>query len=141
MLTRPDGSLLGTIRFHSVSTSDIDVTINGHSSKLSDSSMMGNKYSFKPMCRGAVTTLGSAGDKWCWKMADHSNGVLHSAKKGGEVLAKLEDGSLVLENPGMSNAECDEILVTAVAVSHKGKRNKKDEGVLEAVLEAVGGVS
>lgn len=137
VISRPVGSLLGTVRFHSLSSSDIDFTVNGHSSKLSDSSMMGSKYSFKPISRGAVTTLGSSGEKWWWK-TEGNGSVLHNAKKGGEVLAKIEESSFTFEKAGLSNAECDEILLTAVAVFHKTRKNKKDEGVIEAVLEVVG---
>lgn len=136
-LTRPDGSLLGTIKFHSLSSSEIDFSVNGNSSKLSDPYMMGDRFTFKPLCRGAVTTLGSAGEKWYWKLKDHTNAVL-KIKSSGEVIARIEDGALVFERPGMSHAECDEILVTAVAVLLKGNRNKKDEGIIEGVLEVLG---
>ncbi|KAK4505974.1 hypothetical protein PRZ48_003939 [Zasmidium cellare] len=140
-LTRPDGSLMGTIRFHSMTSTDIDITINGHASKLSDSMMMGDKFTFKPISRGAVTTFGGSGEKWCWKLKGHANAMLYSAKSGGELLAKVEGGMLVFEKPGMSHAELDEILVTAVAMHFKGSRNKKDEETAEAVFEAVGGIA
>lgn len=130
---------MGTIRFHSMTSTSIDVSINGHSSKLSDSAMMGTKFTFNPISRGAVTTFG--GEKWCWKLKGHANATLHSAKSGGELLAKVDDGMLVFEKPGMSHAEMDEILVTGVALHFKGSRNKKDEKTAEAVLEAVGGIA
>lgn len=102
--------------------------------------MLDDRFTFKPLSRGAVTTFGASGDKWCWKLKGQ-NAMLHSAKKGGELLAKIDEGMLVFEKPGMSHAEMDEILVTAVAVFLKAKRNKKDGEAAEGIGEAIGAIA
>lgn len=67
--------------------------------------------------------------------------MLHSAKKGGELLARIDDGMLVFEKPGMSHAEMDEILVTAVTMYLKAARDKKDGEAAEGVAEVIGAIA
>jgi hypothetical protein len=125
-LRRADASLLGSLGFPS--SSEIDVTVNGRAIKLKHGGFVHDRWKFEPA---------SGGEKWCWRMSDDQNGELRDRADGGEEVARLEDGSLVVERMGLSAAELDEVVATAVAIVEKARRRKQEEEANVVLLTTV----
>ncbi|KAK4632340.1 hypothetical protein CLAFUW4_02560 [Fulvia fulva] len=139
-LTHPsDGSTLGTLHFHSLSSNSIDYALNGSSpgsSSLKDPSQgLGfGGWKFRPILLG-----GGRGEKRSWKMKEtRADGVLKDSSSN--VVAKLEEGVLTFERMGLGEGECDEIVVTAVAIVERSWRDEKELSQVVKMTDALGGL-
>lgn len=121
-----DGSTIGTIRFHSVTTSNIDLTINGRSTCLEHSGVIHNRWGFQP------TTTPNVDEKWYWKKdKDYGGAKLEDARKNGTALARMKGDLLTFEFAALNDAICDEILVSALAMVEAARRQSKDGNVTD----------
>ncbi|KXT17286.1 hypothetical protein AC579_518 [Pseudocercospora musae] len=66
-----------------------------------------------------------------------SKGVLQGQKKDGQVIARSDDGWLVIEKLHLSEVEFEEIFATSIAIVEKARRNKKHGEEAEAVGEVI----
>lgn len=136
-ISRPDGFVLGTLKFHET-TSAMDFSVNGRESKLKNDGSFSEKWAWRPMFE-QISPAHSEADKWYWKLKKGS-GTLEDKRKDGHVIARIEEGILTLERP-LNTAAFEEVLVTAIAVKDRARRDKKNkdsaegvEGILEMVL-------
>lgn len=125
-------SQLGTIRFHNVTTSDIELQINGRSTVLS-SGLLHHRWSFQPT---TVAPASKGGSQWFWQRCKYVKGslVLTDAKKqNGNVIARMERDVLVFERVALSSETLDEIVLSAVALAENVRRQRNMSASAEMV--------
>ena len=117
---------VGTIRFHNMTTSDIELTINGQQTVLSSSGIMHRRWTFKPL-----TT--KASQPWYWQRDKvyKRHLVLTDAKKNGNIIARMKRDTLSFESVGLSEETLDEIVMTAVALAEHARRRTKSGEVAD----------
>jgi hypothetical protein len=121
---------LGTIQFHSLSSSTIDLTIHGRATALQHSGWVHHRWGF----RTTTTTSGT----WYWKQDKRGRGAkLEDSKSDGRVLARIKGDVLTVEAPGLGPESCDEVLVSAVALAEAVRRQKKSSGRVD-LAQAIG---
>jgi hypothetical protein len=122
-------SLLGTIRFHKLSTSDVQIKINGREMVLT-SSRVHKHWTFKPT---SLFDLNKKQTQWYWKCdkALKNSIILVNAKKTGSVVARIEKNTLVFENADLSQESLDEIIMTAVALAEHARRRDRNADLVD----------
>lgn len=114
-LIKANGIILGNIRFRSITTSAIELEINDRATRMTRGDFE-DRWCFEPSFARAT------GEVWCWEMESETRGVLRNLRKPEWVLARLDGEELVMEIPGMSDVEYDEIVVSGVALVEKGRK-------------------
>ncbi|KAF7192424.1 hypothetical protein HII31_06456 [Pseudocercospora fuligena] len=110
---------MGHIKFHSMLSSDIELTINGRETTISHS-ILHNRWAFRS------TTCPNQDEKWYWSKDKKTGGAkLEDNKKKGRVLAKMKGDLLTFEAGRMSDSNYEEILLSAVAMAEAARRASK----------------
>lgn len=126
------GSLLGSIRFHAITSNDIDLSLHGRSTALSHSGLVHSRWEFRP------TTRPEGEGKWHWKKDKITGGAkLGDARKGGNVLARMKGDLLTFETSRLSTASYDEVLLSAVAMVEAARRQKRNGDIVD-IASAMG---
>ncbi|KAM0720645.1 hypothetical protein Q7P37_004782 [Cladosporium fusiforme] len=125
---------LGTIRFHNMTTSDIELQINGRASVLSSSGLLHTRWMFHPTSTTG-TAAKSGGHAWYWQRDKSVKRcvVLTDAKKHGNVIARMEKDVLSFEKVGLSSETLDEIVLTAVALAENVRRHKGGSAAVDGL--------
>jgi hypothetical protein len=125
-LTRSDNTnaRLATIRFHNMTTSDIELSINGRETILS-SSRLHKRWSFQPTIPVTKAKTKKSSSTWYWKRDTllSRSVILVDSKKRGRTLARIDGSTLTFEKPGLGQETLDEIVVTAVALAEHARRH------------------
>lgn len=128
---------LGTIRFHSLTTSDIEITTREYQqTTLSSSGLLHTRWSFLP-------TSATSSQAWVWQRDKTFKRavVLTDAKKRGKELARIERDVLSFEQVGLSDEAVGEIVLTAVALGEHVRRKSKRGEVADLAGAIADGVS
>lgn len=120
------GLPVATIRFHSLTSNDIEVTVNGRETSLANIGFLHKRWTFTP------TIIANAAEKWTWKKDRQTGGaMLEDAKKHGRVLARMKGDRLTVERAGLSNEIYDEIVISAVAMVEAARRANRGKDMLD----------
>ena len=123
---RINGTTMGTIRFHSVTTSSIDLSVNGRNTRISHSGMLHSRWGFQS------TSCPNAEERWSWTSDKTSKGAkLVDSKKHGQVLARMKGDLLAFEKGRLSSASYDEVLLSAVAMAEAARRAKRNGDLVD----------
>nr|POF13104.1 hypothetical protein CFP56_10252 [Quercus suber] len=125
------GLPVATIRFHNLTSNDIEVTVNGRETSLANTGFLHKRWTFTPTT--TTTTLPSHGaERWIWKKDRQTGGaVLEDAKKHGRVLARMKADQLTPERAGLSNESYDEIVISAIAMVEAARRASRGRDLLD----------
>ncbi|KAM0694429.1 hypothetical protein Q7P36_004784 [Cladosporium allicinum] len=120
-------TLLGTILFHHMSTSDIDLSINGRETRLSPSRLH-KRWAFQPT---SVTDTKNRPSEWYWKRDKllSRSVILFDSKKRGRTIARIDGSILTFEQAGLGQETLDEIVMTAVTLAEHARRHGKNADV------------
>lgn len=123
---------MGNIRFHTLTTTSIDLTVNGRSTSLLHSGLLHNRWGFQ------ATTVPNSDARWYWKKDKSTGGAkLEDSKKSGTVLARMKGDLLTFEQARLSEASYDEVLLSAVAMAEAARRQKRNGDVAD-LASAIG---
>lgn len=133
-----NGQVLGTVKFHTFTSSNIELVLpSGRSTSISHSGFLHNRWGFQ--------TLSSTNtwDHWYWKKDRSTGGAMleNSKHKHGEVLARLQGDCLRFVRPRLREEEFDEIVLSAVAMAEAARRQKgkgKGKGEISDLGSAIG---
>ena len=127
-----NGIAVGQIRFHSVSSNKIDLTVNGHETSISHTGFMHNRWGFQS------TTCPNTSETWYWKKDRETGGaMLEDAKRNGSVLARMKGDLLSFEKASLSQEQYEEVVMSAVAMAEAARRQKRKSDVVD-IAAAVG---
>ncbi|KAK4493713.1 hypothetical protein PRZ48_014898 [Zasmidium cellare] len=125
-VTRTNGVPMGTVRFHSLTSNSIDLTVNGRGTSISHSGLIHNRWGFQS------TTRPNLDERWYWKKDKITGGAkLEDSKKGGHTLAKMKGDLLTFESGHLSEASYDEVLLSAVAMAEAARRQKRKSDIAD----------
>ncbi|CAK3918374.1 Hypothetical predicted protein [Lecanosticta acicola] len=115
------GIPMGQIRFHTLTSSTIDLTLHGKQTSLSHS-VISNKWSFESI---------SAPERWYWKKDRSTGGAKLEDRKGrgGRALARMRGDLLTFEQGRLSEASYEEVLLSAVAMAEAARRSGRGHEV------------
>jgi len=110
-----------------MTTSDIELTINGREVVLSTAGFLSNKWTFQP------SNTPNASAAWYWQKDKAIKGalMLTDAKKHGHVLARIQKDILRFEKAGLSAAMIEEITMTAITLAEHARRQSKSGEVTD----------
>lgn len=125
-----NGVQIGNVRFHTITTNNIDLTVNGRFTSISHS-LIHNRWGFQS------TTRPNMDEKWYWKKDKSTGGAkLEGSKKNGHTLARMKGDLLTFENR-LSDASYDEVLLSAIAMAEAARRAKR-KGDISDLASAIG---
>lgn len=134
-VTRVNGVPLGNIRFHTLTSNNIDLTVNGRTTSISHSGLLHNRWGFQS------TTKPNLQERWYWKKDKITGGAkLEDSKKSGNTLAKMKGDLLTFEKGNLSDASYDEVLLSAIAMAEAARRQKRN-GDIADLASAIGDFS
>ena len=122
----------GTVRFHSMSDDEIDLSVNGRDTRLKKDGTFNFRWYFKPTVFPGV--------KWWWTKSKFGGLQLTEDKGGGKRIASLTGDVLVVEHMGLTEMAVDEVVLATVAIWKTKKRESDDEDAVEG-LEAIGNIA
>jgi hypothetical protein len=123
---------VGTIRFHTITSNRIDLTINGRETSIAHSGIVHNRWSF------LSTTTPNESVRYCWKKDRSTRGaMLEDSKRSGNVLARMKGDLLSFEKPRLSAESYDEIVVSAIAMAEAARRQKRKSDIVD-IASAIG---
>lgn len=106
-----------------MSTSDIDLSINGRETRLSPSRLH-KRWAFLPT---SVANTKRKPSEWYWKRDKllSRSVILFDSKKRGRTIARIDGTVLTFEQAGLGKENLDEIVMTAVALAEHARRHSK----------------
>jgi hypothetical protein len=116
------GIQAGQIKFHTITTSSIEMTLNGKQTTISHKNPLlhsSRRWGFTP-----TSAKSSKGEGWYWKKDRSTAGALLEAKNG-KPLARMKGDLLTFEKSHLTTAEYDEIVMSAVAMAEAARRASK----------------
>ncbi|KAK3705349.1 hypothetical protein LTR37_013322 [Vermiconidia calcicola] len=123
---------IGNVRFHTRTSNNIDLTVNGQETSISHSGFMHNRWGFQP------TTCRATAEKWYWRKDRKTGGaMLEDAKRHGHVLARMKGDLLTFEKARLSQESRDEIVMSAIAMAEAARRQKRKGDIVD-LASAIG---
>lgn len=127
-----NGTLMGQVRFHTLTSSSIDLTVNGRGTSISHSGFIHNRWGFQS------TTCVNKEEIWYWKKDKETGGArLEDSKKNGHLLAKMKGDLLTFEKGRLGQASYEEVLLSAIAMAEAARRQKKNADIAD-LASAIG---
>ncbi|EME41810.1 hypothetical protein DOTSEDRAFT_74018 [Dothistroma septosporum NZE10] len=123
---RVNGTTMGTVRFHSITTSSIDLICDGHPTRISHSGLLHNGWGFQPAsCPGEK-------ERWRWTSDRATKSAkLVDSKKDGQVLARMKGDLLTYEEGRLSSESYNEVLLSAIAMAEAARRAKRNGDLVD----------
>jgi hypothetical protein len=124
-----DGTVVGRVKFHALSSSSIDLTINGRSTSLAQSySLMHHqRWGFQ------TTSLPNRDETWYWKKDKSTKGAMleDSKSRSAKCLARIKGDLLSFEAGHLSQESFDEVVVSAIATIEAARRLGKGKDIVD----------
>ena len=135
VLKTSTGLSIGQIRFHTITSNQIELTVNGRDTAISHSGFWHNRWSFES------TTCPNNNETLYWKRDRVAGGaMLGDSKWNGNVLARLKGDVLGFDKPRLSEEAYDEIVISAIAMAEAARRQKRKSDIAD-LASAIGDFS